>query len=82
MVADIADLYPNLRDWPFTRPAALVEAAPDNAHGPYLLGRRERKYGHYVWDPVWVPEYEVMDYLFSAWWYPKGVLTPPKWGQR
>ena len=62
----------------------LAAAAPDNARGPYLLGYRERQWSHPVWKPVWVPKYEVMDYLLPCRWYPKvGVqpFEPPKtWG--
>ena len=64
---------------------ALAAAAPDNAHGPYLLGWRERQWGRRgVWKPVWVPKYEVMDHLLPRRWYPKvgfEPLEPPKtWG--
>ena len=48
---------------------------------PHLLGRREDKHGRLIWDPVWVPMVEVMDYLFPTWWYPEWLSANPsdKW---
>ena len=63
---------------------SLVAAAPTNAHGPYLLGWRERRWPYPIWKPQWVPKYEVMDYLLPMRWSPKvgfEPFEPPKtWG--
>jgi len=49
----------------------VAAAAPATSRGPYLLGRRDGKHGPLMWQPVWVPRFEVMDHLFPTWWYPK-----------
>ena len=63
---------------------ALVGAAPTNARGPYLLGWQQRRWGHRgVWEPQWVPKYEVMDHLLPRTWSPKVGFEPfeppPTW---
>ena len=56
---------------------ALAAAAPAEGHGPYVLGWRERRGPTPVWEsPVRLPQYELVDYLLPAWWYPKQGFEP------
>lgn len=49
----------------------LLESAPSDDTGPYVLGHRERRVGRFIYQPVWSPKFELMDYLLPAWWQPR-----------
>ena len=50
---------------------ALVENAPQEDTGPYVLGHREQRQGKFIYPPVWSKEFQVMDYLLPTWWVPR-----------
>ena len=50
---------------------SLVESAPGDNTGPYVLGHRERRIGRFIYRPVWSPKFQLTDYLLPAWWQPR-----------
>ena len=50
---------------------ALVEQAPQEDTGPYVLGHREQRQGEFIYPPVWSQKFQVTDYLLPTWWLPR-----------
>ena len=50
---------------------ALLDTAPDESTGPYVLGHQERAAGRFIYPPQWSPKFQIMDYLLPAWWMPR-----------
>ena len=49
----------------------LMNAAPAEDTGPYVLGHREKHSGRFAYPPAWSSKFNVTDYLLPAWWVPK-----------
>ena len=49
----------------------LLERAPRDNTGPYLLGHREKRVGKFIYPPMWSKKYQVMDYLLPTYWLPR-----------
>ena len=46
----------------------LLEKAPQEDTGPYVLGHREKRRGKFIFPPIWSPRFQLTDYLLPTWW--------------